>query len=441
MTIQTETARSGPYAGAGTAGPFTVGFRFLSSAHLRVIRTSSAGVDATLVLNTDYTVSGVGAASGTVTLVAVLAAGEKLTIIRDVPFTQLADYVAGDSFPAESHEDALDLLTMQTQQLKDDIGRSLTLPATSVGASTELPSAAPASLIGWDATGQALQNYDASSLGIAIASSSWRTDVFNGTGAQTAFVLTEDPFSASNCDVSVGGVTQIAGVNFSYTVATRTITFLTGAPVAGTGNVAVRYGQAAPLGVPSDLSVTTGKIADDSVTFPKLQNIATATILGRSTAGTGDVEALTGAQAGQVVGGNPAGTVIYVAMNAAPTGYIKANGAAIDRTTFAALFAAIGTTFGAGNGTTTFNVPDLRGEFIRGWDDGRGVDSGRGIGTAQAGEIQSHTHTLPGSFFQGGSGSGIGAGGNATIAGASINATGGTETRPRNVALLACIKF
>ena len=63
-----------------------------------------------------------------------------------------------------------------------------------------------------------------------------------------------------------------------------------------------------------------------------------------------------------------------------PTGWLKCNGAAISRTAYAKLFAAIGTVFGAGDGFTTFNLPDLRGEFVRGWDDGRGVDGGRAFG-------------------------------------------------------------
>jgi len=156
----------------------------------------------------------------------------------------------------------------------------------------------------------------------------------------------------------------------------------------------------------------------------------------------------------------PAGTVIYTARSTAPTGYIKANGAAISRTTFATLFAAIGTTYGAGDGSTTFNVPDLRGEFVRSLDDGRGIDSGRGLGTAQGSANLAHNHTItdPGHFhtfteYQGGWNSGTShnvvqainqgeAQENTTTAvtGITVNNSGGTESRPRNVALLACIK-
>lgn len=138
MTVPTSTAKSGPYAGSGTTGPFTVGFRFLENSHIQVIRTSSTGVDTTLALTTDYTVSGAGGASGSVTLVAALAVGQQLTIIRNVPFTQDADYVQNDAFPAESHERSLDKLTMQTQQLLEAVDRAAKLPVTSTADAEEL---------------------------------------------------------------------------------------------------------------------------------------------------------------------------------------------------------------------------------------------------------------------------------------------------------------
>ena len=149
----------------------------------------------------------------------------------------------------------------------------------------------------------------------------------------------------------------------------------------------------------------------------------------------------------------PAGAVNFFAMSTAPAGYLKANGANVNRTTYAALFAAIGTTFGAGDGSTTFAVPDLRGEFPRGWDDGRGIDSGRAIGTAQAQAFLSHTHSFHPAYFLGSGAAGFdgnaitgnsvqgGYGNFAAIPSQTTGAAGGTETRPRNIALLACIKF
>lgn len=140
-----------------------------------------------------------------------------------------------------------------------------------------------------------------------------------------------------------------------------------------------------------------------------------------------------------------AGMVAAFARDTAPAGWLKANGAAVSRTTYAQLFAAIGTTFGAGNDSTTFNLPDMRGEFSRGWDDARGVDAGRAFGSNQTHALENHTHAFRTSL----NGQ---AGNNAYAPNAGVAATPGTvtgmdsgnsanETRPRNVALLFCIKF
>ena len=134
------------------------------------------------------------------------------------------------------------------------------------------------------------------------------------------------------------------------------------------------------------------------------------------------------------------GQVAFFAMQTAPAGFLACSGQAVSRTTYASLFSALGTLYGAGDGSTTFNLPDLRGEFIRGWDNGRGVDTGRVFGSAQADDFKSHTHVDNVSSTEGPGGA-PGAGVALFSTGAATSATGGTETRPRNVALLACIKF
>ena len=157
-------------------------------------------------------------------------------------------------------------------------------------------------------------------------------------------------------------------------------------------------------------------------------NAATATLATNAT------------NAAAAANGVPPGFVLPFSGSFAPTGWLKANGATVSRTTYPALFGAIGTIHGAGDGATTFNLPDLRGEFIRGWDDGRGVDSGRSIGTFQ--NATGHTtggrsdqplqdyesaysttsHTNGPSSYQYNQGYTFG------------------RSRPRNVALLYCIK-
>lgn len=129
------------------------------------------------------------------------------------------------------------------------------------------------------------------------------------------------------------------------------------------------------------------------------------------------------------------GVIEMYGANAAPAGYLECDGAAVSRATYADLFAAIGTVHGVGDGATTFNVPDLRGEFVRGWDDGRGVDAARVFGSAQAA-----SYPIP-ALSSGAMGSGLryDPEEDPSDAGLSLN-NGGQEVRPRNVAVLYIIK-
>ncbi len=242
--------------------------------------------------------------------------------------------------------------------------------------------------------------------------------------------------------------TASAGTN---TTQIATTAFVTGQfiPVTGgtiTGNITlnaqsdVRFGDA------------------DSSNFVALQ--APATVAANLTltlpaADGSSGQALTtngsGALSFATIGGVPTGAVFYFAASTAPTGFLKANGAAVSRSTYAALFAVTGTTYGSGDGSTTFNLPDLRGEFIRGWDDARGVDASRAFGSAQADGIRASTVAgIARTYYSGQSATGefSWAGGAGELASNAaqggnyqINLGSAPETRPRNVALLACIKF
>jgi len=175
--------------------------------------------------------------------------------------------------------------------------------------------------------------------------------------------------------------------------------------------------------------------------------------------------------------GVPVGTIIDSAASSAPTNYLLCNGAAVSRTTYAALFAAIGTNFGQGDGSTTFNLPDGRGKLKRGVDHGAGNDpdassrtaqstggnTGDAVGSVQADAFKEHNH-----FAFKSTGGGSGSGVNSTsyarnyhnistygdgnfmyeILGTSDEAdvaktsdTGGSETRPINFAVNFYIKY
>jgi len=139
-------------------------------------------------------------------------------------------------------------------------------------------------------------------------------------------------------------------------------------------------------------------------------------------------------------GATPLGTVLPFAGATAPEGFMLCDGTELLASDHADLYAVIGTVWGHGDQIATFNLPDLRGEFVRGFDAGRGVDADRVFGAAQSDEIKEHDH-------------GIGVAG--TVSGACQGGanfvptglvktrsdnTGGTETRPRNIAMTYAIK-
>lgn len=127
MTVTTTTPRIS-YSGNGTTTVFALPYYFLSASDLRVLKRTALGVESVLSLGTQYTVTGAGVgAGGSVTLATAPASGESITIIRNPVIVQNTDYLTNDSFPAESHERALDLLTMVGQRLNDRIDRSLQL--------------------------------------------------------------------------------------------------------------------------------------------------------------------------------------------------------------------------------------------------------------------------------------------------------------------------
>lgn len=252
------------------------------------------------------------------------------------------------------------------------------------------------------------------------------------------------------------------------TIPTR-ITLATGA-TAGDKLVGVQNDAASGLPVPLEKSQNLADVVDKAVARTNLGVYSKAEVDSQ---------------------GKQPGDVFYTARTTAPSRSLKANGAAVSRTAYAALFAAIGTTYGAGDGFTTFNLPDMRGEFVRGLDDGRGVDAGRVLGSAQTDAFRSHNHGASSGSAgnhshtgttdeQGLHSHGLGGGWSmsrygydggdyGTAAGYSIasttdqagqhshnlninsagdhthsvtvDASGGPETRPRNVALLACIVY
>jgi microcystin-dependent protein len=159
--------------------------------------------------------------------------------------------------------------------------------------------------------------------------------------------------------------------------------------------------------------------------------------------------------------GNPSGAIIAFGGISAPSGWLLCDGSAVSRTTYSNLFTAIGTAFGSGDGSTTFNLPDFRGRFMRGLDgtanndpdkasrsaSNIGGNSGNNVGSLQGESFKNHQHSLT---YQTGAGNGnnitssagfyngTGTGGQSL---GNTDNTGGNETRPKNVYVNYIIKY
>jgi hypothetical protein len=140
--------------------------------------------------------------------------------------------------------------------------------------------------------------------------------------------------------------------------------------------------------------------------------------------------------------GFPTGGIMMFAVSGVPTGWLECDGSVLAINNYTNLYNIIGQNYKTLNTFNTlsgFQLPDLRGEFVRGWDHGKGVDAGRVLGKPQSQDIQSHTHSITTySYlrkFEGGAVNGW-----AETANGTTGSSSGTETRPRNVALVFCIK-
>lgn len=294
MTVTATTRKAGPYPGNGLATSFPFAFKVFAKTDISVVFANSLGVESTLVLDSDYSVT-LNAnqdttPGGSITYPisgSPMLSTQALAIVGGLAYNQTSALPSGGAYNATIVERALDRVTILVQQILEIANRGVQLAFTTASnVSSRLPAPRAFSVLGWAADGLSMTNYDPGTLGVSVSYANWRTKTFNGTGALTTFVLDTDAGVASNCDVVVGGVPQTPDVNFSYTPGTKTITFLTGAPPSGTNNVVVRYGQALPQG-----SMTSTGITDSTATGRAVLTAADAaaarTAIGAQAAGDG----------------------------------------------------------------------------------------------------------------------------------------------------------
>jgi len=160
MTISSTTTKNS-YSGNGSTTTFAYGFYIPASTDIQVIVRSSTGTETVKAEgsgSTNYSITGVGNASGgNIVFVTAPASGETVVLRRNTAKTQATDYVANDPFPAETHESALDKLTIIGQDLQEQVDRSLKLSRTNTMTSTEFTvgsSDRASKILAFDSTGE-----------------------------------------------------------------------------------------------------------------------------------------------------------------------------------------------------------------------------------------------------------------------------------------------
>lgn len=158
MTLST-TINKVSYSGTGSQDTFAYTYKIFSSSDIEVYIRDTSGTETKKTITTHYTVSNVGNASGgniVFTTGNTPLNTDTVIIVRTVPLTQTFDYVLNDPFPSDSHEDGLDKLTMQVQQVKEEVDRSIKASVTNTIASTEFTNDATDranKLFGFDSNG------------------------------------------------------------------------------------------------------------------------------------------------------------------------------------------------------------------------------------------------------------------------------------------------
>ena len=274
----------------------------------------------------------------------------------------------------------------------------------------------------------------------------WEQLFSQGVEADIASATTTDIGGQNTNFLRVTGTTAITSFGTNYNgprflrfAAALTLTHGSALILPGAANITTAAGDRA-IAVP----VATSGTADGWQVFYQRASLAvtsalltqsTARMLGRTTGGTGAIEELTAANVAALLAGYimPVGTIIDFAGDTAPTGFLACPTTAtnISRTTYAALFAAIGTTWGAGDGSTTFGQP----YFPEGY---AAVQANANVGDSTVGEVIAHTHTVPlTSEMASGATSGALRVGSTTNTGS----TGGSANLAAGLKVLKCVKY
>jgi len=419
MTVASTTDLTrNDYTGNGLTTVYNFTFPVLQESNradgksysIKVIITENT-VDTVKTETTDYTVTlDEDTRLGTITFNTAPTATQKITFVSDVDVSQATDYnnIGTGAFPADSHEEALDKLTILFRQFLEKENRAISLPESSNLSNIDIP---------------------------VSAENANKALVVNNAGD----------------NIEVQNLADIGAISVSEFIKTL---------IDDTTNTQARATLDAEQKANS-LTEKSSVVANDKFIIADSEDSNNSKKVALSNIGlTGEIKTWTS--------------------SSVPSGYLECNGAEVAISSYGNLSTAIYVgdsnnadtvllfgykTNGSGTRSTSgthIKLPDLRGEFIRGWDNSRGIDSGRKLGSYQADEFKSHDHymTNSGSFASDLSGSesiyrarAINQGGMSNenfeydLGGSSAEAnigktsnTGGSETRPRNISLMYIIK-
>lgn len=407
MAISSSTRKAGPFLGNGATTVFPFAFKVFTSADLRVVRTNALGIESDLVLDTDYTVTlnsdQDNDPGGSVTRATALPTGERLTITSDVEALQPLVLTNNGGFYPRVINDAFDKITIIAQQLIEQVGRSLKLPISSTASST-LPDPIPNGILAWNSAASGFVNIDPGTLVTVAAYADAFVSLFDGTGSQTNFTLSADPGVLANIDVSVSGVVQVGGED--YTFVGTTLVFTT-APPAGS-RIQVRYTRAL---LPADLTAAVAAAEADRVATAA-DRVATAadrvqTGLDRVAASSSASAASSSASAAQTAETNAeTAETAAEAAQAAASAYATSASASADTATLAALVQGIWPTATlyvprgiTGHGTITGGSGGTNGTFTGSVTGGNFSVNPTFTFTVSGGALTSITITGPGQYI------------------------------------------
>ncbi len=208
MTVNTTTTKD-LYTGDDTETVFSYTFRILDDDHIKVEIKNSAGTITEQTITTHYTVSGVGdTAGGAITFVTAPASTDTIIFTRDVPIKQDTDYQENDTFPAESHEEALDKLTMIAQQIDEATERTVKTDASVIGFDGTLPTPSANSAIGFDGSGTGLAIITALETGDLVIGGSQVNGVMTFTTATS--IGSEDNLTFDGSTLALTGAATVS---------------------------------------------------------------------------------------------------------------------------------------------------------------------------------------------------------------------------------------